>query len=162
MSRARASFNFEPKSPKTPLVPATLRRFRAPIAHGCIIPVRVSFPTWSLVEKHLPDVHPYSNSGSMLSMRPNCQCCDRDLPADREGAFICSFECTYCRQCATRLDHVCVNCGGTLVPRAVRPRSLLDRFPASAERVVREIPCFALGEPAGLPAAQARRRGGIL
>ena len=36
----------------------------------------------------------------MLQMRPNCECCDRDLPADTGGAHICSFECTFCARCA--------------------------------------------------------------
>jgi len=98
----------------------------------------------------------------MLTMRPNCECCGRDLPAVSDGAYICSFECTYCRQCAARLEHTCTNCGGTLERRPLRPESLLDRFPPSSERVVREIPCFALGDAAGVPVAQGRRRGGIL
>ncbi|HKU92226.1 MAG TPA: DUF1272 domain-containing protein [Sphingomicrobium sp.] len=108
------------------------------------------------------DVHTHSNQGCMLNMRPNCECCDRDLPAASDGAFICSFECTYCHRCATRLDHICINCGGTLEPRPVRRQSLLDRFPPSSERVVREVPCFALGKPPSVAAAQGRRRGGIL
>ena len=32
----------------------------------------------------------------MLQMRPNCECCDTDLPPDAAGAMICSFECTFC------------------------------------------------------------------
>ena len=36
----------------------------------------------------------------MLKLRPNCECCNRDLPADSAEAFICSFECTFCRSCA--------------------------------------------------------------
>ena len=30
----------------------------------------------------------------MLELRPNCECCDRDLPPDSREALICSFECT--------------------------------------------------------------------
>jgi len=33
----------------------------------------------------------------MLQLRPNCECCDRDLPPESTEAFICSFECTFCR-----------------------------------------------------------------
>lgn len=33
----------------------------------------------------------------MLELRPNCECCDKDLPPDSPEAFICSFECTFCR-----------------------------------------------------------------
>ena len=31
----------------------------------------------------------------MLELRPNCECCDKDLPPDSREAFICSFECTF-------------------------------------------------------------------
>lgn len=36
----------------------------------------------------------------MLELRPNCECCDRDLPAESTAARICSFECTFCAACA--------------------------------------------------------------
>ena len=72
----------------------------------------------------------------MLQLRPNCECCDAGLPADRPGGFICSFECTFCAACAEgRLGGRCPNCGGDLVARPVRASALLERFPASAERV---------------------------
>ena len=52
----------------------------------------------------------------MLSLRPNCECCDRDLGPDSERALICSFECTFCDDCAGGLlAGVCPNCGGELV-----------------------------------------------
>ena len=73
----------------------------------------------------------------MLSLRPNCECCDKDLAPDSAEALICSFECTFCRDCAaSRLPggH-CPNCGGNLVPRPIRPAGKLGRFPASTERV---------------------------
>ncbi|MFZ4122444.1 MAG: DUF1272 domain-containing protein [Caulobacterales bacterium] len=71
----------------------------------------------------------------MLAMRPNCACCDKDLPADQAGAFICSFECTYCADCAgLRLLGVCPNCGGGLVVRPPRAAALLTRFPAEGVR----------------------------
>ena len=54
----------------------------------------------------------------MLELRPNCECCDKDLPPDSPEAFICSFECTFCRDCmTTRLNGHCPNCGGELVRR---------------------------------------------
>jgi len=37
----------------------------------------------------------------MLQLRPNCECCDKDLPGDFGDAYICSFECTFCRACAS-------------------------------------------------------------
>jgi hypothetical protein len=75
----------------------------------------------------------------MLSLRPNCECCDRDLPPDSREALICSFECTFCIACATgRLPGGrCPNCTGELVRRPVRPASRLARYPASSERVVK-------------------------
>ncbi|MFV0294795.1 MAG: DUF1272 domain-containing protein [Hyphomicrobiaceae bacterium] len=75
----------------------------------------------------------------MLILKPNCECCDKDLPADSDEAVICSFECTFCRECAEqRLPQGrCPNCGGELVKRPVRPTEKLAKFPASTERVVK-------------------------
>jgi len=78
----------------------------------------------------------------MLQLRPNCECCDRDLPPDSPDVRICSFECTFCRACAEEvLRGRCPNCGGELVRRPRRPAEKLAKFPASAERVVRSRPC---------------------
>lgn len=72
----------------------------------------------------------------MLQMRPNCESCDTDLGHDSENAFICSFECTFCRHCAeAKFDCVCPNCGGRLVARPARSDELAARYPASTERV---------------------------
>jgi hypothetical protein len=74
----------------------------------------------------------------MLEMRPNCENCDRDLPADRGGAFICTFECTFCEGCATNvLCGRCPNCTGDLVTRPSRPTHMLARAPASTKRVLK-------------------------
>jgi len=48
----------------------------------------------------------------MLEMRPDCERCGVDLPANQPGAFICSFECTFCAECSDALDDHCPNCGG--------------------------------------------------
>ena len=78
----------------------------------------------------------------MLELRPNCECCDRDLPADSADALICSFECTFCRSCAeSKLALRCPNCGGELLRRPSRPTAALARHPASANRVTRNSPC---------------------
>ena len=75
----------------------------------------------------------------MLELRPNCECCDRDLPVDSPDARICTFECTFCADCvAGPLGGVCPNCGGNFVPRPIRPAEKLARFPASTKRVLRE------------------------
>ncbi len=74
----------------------------------------------------------------MLILKPNCECCDRDLPADSALARICSFECTFCADCvAIRLGGACPNCGGQFAVRPIRPAALLAKFPASTERVVK-------------------------
>ena len=66
-----------------------------------------------------------------LEMRPDCERCGVDLPADAGGAFICSFECTYCAQCAEALDDMCMTCGGELVDRPTRRGAKLKSNPAS-------------------------------
>ena len=74
----------------------------------------------------------------MLQLRPNCECCHRDLPPASGEARICSFECTFCADCAEgRFGGVCPNCGGDLVRRPIRPATLLAKYPASTERVVK-------------------------
>ncbi len=74
----------------------------------------------------------------MLQMRPNCECCDADLPPESGGARICSFECTFCAACADqRLGGECPNCGGQLIARPTRAAALLAKFPAQAERVTK-------------------------
>ena len=70
----------------------------------------------------------------MLEMRPDCERCGVDLPADDPGAFICSFECTFCAACADALDERCPNCGGELLDRPTRVGQALGREPASTER----------------------------
>ncbi|WP_221791790.1 DUF1272 domain-containing protein [Aquisediminimonas sediminicola] len=70
----------------------------------------------------------------MLEMRPDCERCGTDLPADVSGAFICSFECTFCAECADDLDERCPNCSGELLDRPTRPKAKLKEFPASTIR----------------------------
>lgn len=78
----------------------------------------------------------------MLALRPGCECCDKDLPADSREAMICTFECTFCRDCAEdTLGGICPNCSGELVRRPVRPAAALARFPASTERVWKPEGC---------------------
>jgi hypothetical protein len=78
----------------------------------------------------------------MLQLRPNCECCNRDLPPESPDAFICSFECTFCSACAGAvLKGKCPNCGGELVARPRRPAEKLAKFPASTERVLKPQGC---------------------
>ncbi|HEX8877021.1 MAG TPA: DUF1272 domain-containing protein [Phycisphaerales bacterium] len=76
----------------------------------------------------------------MLELRPNCECCDSDLPPAAE-AWICSYECTFCPACAAHTNSVCRNCGGPLVLRPVRPPHRLLKDPASTTRVHAQSPC---------------------
>lgn len=76
-----------------------------------------------------------------LELRPNCESCDRDLPPASPDARICSYECTFCADCAeTTLHNVCPNCGGGFVPRPIRPATAwrpgvsLSHQPASGKR----------------------------
>ncbi|MFN0122835.1 MAG: DUF1272 domain-containing protein [Blastocatellia bacterium] len=78
----------------------------------------------------------------MLQLRPNCECCDRDLLPDSTEALICSFECTFCRPCVdTVLNGICPNCGGDLVARPRRPAAALVKYPASTDRVLKPAGC---------------------
>ncbi|MCZ4281321.1 DUF1272 domain-containing protein [Kiloniella laminariae] len=78
----------------------------------------------------------------LLKLKPNCEFCDKDLPPESENAMICSYECTFCRECTENLlANVCPNCGGGFMPRPVRPviarreGTGLEYHPASKERV---------------------------
>lgn len=75
---------------------------------------------------------------SVLELRPNCECCDRDLPPESTEAMICTYECTFCRACVDDvLLGVCPNCGGNFSSRPIRPAEKLLTAPASTRRVVR-------------------------
>jgi uncharacterized protein len=54
-----------------------------------------------------------------LEMREMCERCGAVLAADGPAA-ICSYECTFCVECAEAMEHVCPNCGGQLVARPRR------------------------------------------
>lgn len=78
----------------------------------------------------------------MLELRPNCECCDKDLPPESTEAVICSFECTFCSECAEKtLNYCCPNCSGNLVQRPIRPVEALKNNPASQVRVLKEAGC---------------------
>ena len=78
----------------------------------------------------------------MLELRPNCECCNKDLPPNATDALICSFECTFCAECANlKLGRRCPNCGGEFVNRPIRPASKLEKFPASSKRIFKPEGC---------------------
>jgi hypothetical protein len=69
----------------------------------------------------------------MLEIKPICENCGKQLPNDSE-AMICTFECTFCRECVNEiLFNVCPNCGGGFEKRPTRPARLLEKYPASAK-----------------------------
>lgn len=76
-----------------------------------------------------------------LELRPNCEFCNKDLPPASKEARICTYECTFCADCAdAKLLNVCPNCGGGFAPRPIRPATewrpglSVARQPASARR----------------------------
>ena len=78
----------------------------------------------------------------MLQLRPACECCDKDLTPDSTEARICSFECTFCADCADGvLGGVCPNCGGEFVRRPRRPAAKLANNPPSTQRVYKAAGC---------------------
>jgi uncharacterized protein len=78
----------------------------------------------------------------MLELRPNCECCDKDLLPTAADALICSFECTFCAACAkNKLSGKCPNCGGELAVRPRRPIDKLARNPPSTNRVLKPTGC---------------------
>ncbi len=77
----------------------------------------------------------------MLALKPNCECCDKDLPPSAADARMCTFECTFCADCAENLfDNTCPNCGGNLVERPIRPEKHLLTKPASTSRFTKAHP----------------------
>lgn len=78
----------------------------------------------------------------MMMLKPNCECCDRDLPPESTAARICTFECTFCSSCADGvLGGICPNCKGDLAARPQRTAAMLVKYPASTKRHLRAEPC---------------------
>jgi len=77
----------------------------------------------------------------MLELRPSCEHCNKLLPPESAEAMICTFECTFCKDCVQLLENVCPNCGGGFCARPIRPKNnlkdenFLGKYPAG-ERVV--------------------------
>ena len=92
----------------------------------------------------------------MLELRPGCENCDTPLPPHSGQAMICSFECTFCRDCVERvLANVCPNCGGGFQQRPVRPAqdrkngNYLGRYPASTKMLHKPVDVESHQELAG-------------
>lgn len=56
-----------------------------------------------------------------LEMREKCERCEAGLDWSAE-AYICSYECTFCHDCTSGMNHICPNCGGELLRRPSRAR----------------------------------------
>lgn len=70
----------------------------------------------------------------MLEMRPICENCEKLLPNGSEEAMICTFECTFCKECVDDvLQNVCPNCGGGFEKRPTRPKAMLPKYPLKKE-----------------------------
>jgi hypothetical protein len=54
-----------------------------------------------------------------LELRPVCEKCNASLQPDGE-AYICSYECTFCKPCTDQMHGTCPNCGGELLRRPRR------------------------------------------
>lgn len=81
----------------------------------------------------------------MLELRPSCEHCDKPLPNGSADAMICTFECTFCRDCVNDVLHnVCPNCGGGFEKRPTRPTSCetpncIENYPAGTTRKHRPV-----------------------
>lgn len=76
----------------------------------------------------------------MLEIRLSCENCGKPLPNESSEAMICTFECTYCKNCVeTILHNVCPNCGGGFEKRPTKPINKLEKYPARTDKVYKPI-----------------------
>jgi hypothetical protein len=76
----------------------------------------------------------------MLEIRPICENCGTKLPNGSAEAMICTFECTFCKECVDNvLFNVCPNCGGGFEKRAARPKHLLEKYPVGATPYLKPV-----------------------
>jgi hypothetical protein len=76
----------------------------------------------------------------MLEIRQNCENCQKALPNDSLTAMICTYECTFCKDCVEHiLFNVCPNCGGGFEKRPIRPKKGLIQNPARMDKVIKPV-----------------------
>jgi hypothetical protein len=81
-----------------------------------------------------------NGENTMLELRPSCENCNKLLPPESQQAMICTYECTFCKECVeTVLQNTCPNCGGNFVQRPIRPRNMLIKHPASTKVVFKPV-----------------------
>lgn len=85
--------------------------------------VRISSSGGFELEPELPDLNWKLKEFLGLEMRRECEGCGKVLEADGV-AFICSYECTFCEDCAQGNGHICPNCAGELVLRPKRSKAV--------------------------------------
>jgi hypothetical protein len=72
-------------------------------------------------EKLLAAADDEEKNGALLRLmstpKDRCEKCERALPQPADGTA-CSFQCTFCDDCAATLKSICPNCGGALESRA--------------------------------------------
>ena len=54
----------------------------------------------------------------MTAVKDKCEKCGKAL-APPAAAECCSFQCTFCPDCADNMKHVCPNCAGELTARSI-------------------------------------------
>lgn len=76
----------------------------------------------------------------MLEIRTTCENCDKSLPNESSEAMICTYECTFCKNCVDNMiRNVCPNCGGGFERRPSRPKDELIKHPARIDKVFKPI-----------------------
>lgn len=55
---------------------------------------------------------------TMTQVKDQCEKCGVGL-APPAAAQCCSFQCTFCPECAAAMKHVCPNCSGELIARSI-------------------------------------------
>lgn len=76
----------------------------------------------------------------MLEIRTTCENCKKELPNNSSEAMICSYECTFCKDCVNNiLYNVCPNCGGGFEKRPTRPKKQLVKNPARKNIIFKPV-----------------------
>jgi hypothetical protein len=76
----------------------------------------------------------------MLEIRLHCENCTKPLPNESNEAMICTYECTFCKDCVEQiLFNVCPNCGGGFEKRPSRPKTQLEKHPPRKDSVLKPV-----------------------
>ena len=75
-----------------------------------------------------------------MELRISCENCDKALPNNSNEAMICTFDCTFCKDCVDEiLKNVCPNCGGGFEKRPSRPIQHLEKHPLRKDRMHKPV-----------------------